>query len=183
MMIQDHVSDSTRRSVWVMLCDLERSLRYYGAMGDRYKLRYRRLRYILLLLCLGECGAIGVALTWPVPALIVGGLLALILVFLTVLDSVTSYGESAAELRIASLVCSDLQLGCQTLWLLIETYRVSENDAQRRLEEIDAQWSLACQRVSPVFFGTLHSYDNLKAAVAAHNVIADQYGGEIVPSV
>ena len=43
--------------------------------------------------------------------------------------------------------------------------------------------SLACQRVSPVFFGTLHSYDNLKAAVAAHNVIADQYGGEIVPSV
>jgi hypothetical protein len=170
MMIQDDVSDSTRRSVWVMLCDLERSRRYYGAMGDRYKLRYRRLRYILLLLCLGECGAIGVALTWPVPALIVGGLLALILVFLTVLDSVTSYGESAAELRIASLVCSDLQLGCQTLWLLIETYRVSENDAQ---------WSLACQRVSL----ELHSYDNLKAAVAAHNVIADQYGGEIVPSV
>ena len=179
MMIQDHVSDSTRRSAWVMLCDLERSRRYYGAMGDRYKLRYRGLRYILLLLCVGECGAIGVALTWPVPALIVGGLLALILASLTVLDSVTSYGESAAELRIAALVCSDLQSRCQTLWLLIETYRVSENDTQRRLEEIDAQWSLACQRVSL----ELHSYDNLKAAIAAHNVIADQYGGEIVPSV
>ena len=179
MMIQDHVSDLTRRLVWEMLCDLERSRRYYGAMGDRYKLRYRGLRYILLLLCIGECGAIGVALTWPVPALIVGGVLAVFLAFVTVLDSVTSYGESAAELRIAALLCSDLQSGCQTLWLLIETYRVSENDTQRRLEEMDAQWSLACQRVSL----ELCSYDNFKAAIAAHNVIADQYGGERVPSV
>ena len=179
MMIQDHVSDSTRRSVWGMLCDLERSRRYYGAMGDRYKLQYRGLRYILLLLCIGECGVIGAALAWPVPALIVGGLLALFLAFVTVLDSVTSYGESAAELRVAALVCSDLLSGCQTLWGLIETYKVSENDAQRSLGEMDAQWSLACQRVSL----ELHSYDNFKAAIAAHNVIADQYGGERVPSV
>ena len=179
MMIQDHVSDSTRRSVWEMLCDLERSRRYYGAMRDRYRLRYRRLRYVLLLPCIGECGAIGLALAWPVPALIVGGLLALVLAFATVLDSVTSYGESAAELRTAALVCSDLQSGCQALWRLIETYRVSESDAQRRLEEMDAQWSLACQRVS---LG-LHSYDNFRAAIAAHNVIADQYGGKRVSSV
>ena len=178
-MIQDHVSDSTRGSVWEMLCDLERSRRYYGAMRDRYRLRYRRLRCILLLLCIGECAVIGVALAWPVPALIVGGLLALALAFATVLDSVTSYGESAAEFRTAALACSYLQSGCQTLWRLIETYRVSENDAQRRLEEMDAQWSLACQRVS---LG-LHSYENFKAAIAAHNVIADQYGGKRVSLV
>ena len=178
-MTVEHVSDSTRHSVWGMLCDLERSRRYYGTLGDRYKLRYRGLRYILLLFCIGQCGAIGVALVWPVPALILGGVLALALGFVTVLDSVTSYGEVAAELRVASHICSDLQSGCQTLWLLVETYRVSENDAQSRLEEIDAQWSRACQRVSL----ELHSHDNFKAAIAAHNVIADQYGGEKVPSV
>ena len=52
MLIRDHVSGSTRRAVWEMLCDLERSRRYYRVMGDRYKLLYRVLRYILLLLCI-----------------------------------------------------------------------------------------------------------------------------------
>ena len=48
----------------------------------------------------------------PLEALIVGGVLALALAFLTVLDSVTSYGEVSAELRVASAVCGDLGSFC-----------------------------------------------------------------------
>ena len=178
-MIHNHVNDSTRRAVWEMLCDLERTRRYYRILEDRQKSQYRVLRYTLLLLCIGECGTLGAALVWPVPALVAGGFVALILAILTVLDSMTNYGEVATEARVASHICDNLQSGCQSLWLDIEAYRVSQGDAQRRLEEIDAQWSQACQRVSI----ELHALDNFKAAIAAHNIIAEQYGGEKIPSV
>ena len=174
----DHVSDATRGEVWGMLCDLERSCRYYSTLGDRYRLRYRGLRYLLLLLVLGECFAISFSLIRPLEALIVGGALALVLAFLTVLDSVTSYGEVSAELRVASAVCGDLGSFCSGLWLDIETYRISEHDARRRLEDIDAQWTRACQRVSL----ELHRHDNGEAAVSAYRVVSDRYGGRAVSS-
>ena len=177
-MIQSHVLDSARLEVWGMLCDLERSIRYYMTLGDRYTLRYRGLRYVLLLLCIGECAAIGAALVWPVAALVFGGVLALLLAVLTVLDSVTSYGEAGAKLRVASHICSDLQSVCQSLWLDVETYQVFEADARRRLEEIDAHWTRACLRVSV----EIHHHDNLAAALAAHSVVADRYRGRVVVS-
>ena len=174
-MTMDHVSDSTRREVWGMLCDLERSCRYYSTLGGRYRLRYRGLRYFLLLLVLGECLVISFSLVRPLEALIVGGALALVLGFLTVLDSVTSYGEVSAELRVASAVCGDLGSFCSGLWLDVETYRISEHDARRRLEEIDAQWTRACQRVTL----ELHRHDNGEAAVSAYRVVSDRYGGRV----
>jgi hypothetical protein len=169
----DRVSDATRREVWGMLCDLERSCRYYGALGDRYRLRYRGVRYFLFLLVLGECLVISLSLVRPLEALAVGSVLALVLGFLTVLDSVTSYGEVSAELRVASAVCGDLGSFCSRLWLDVETSRISEYDARRRLEEIDAQWTCACQRVTL----ELHPRDNAEAAVSAYRVVSDRYGG------
>ena len=177
-MTMEHVLDSTRHNVWGMLCDLERSRRYYGTLGDRYRLRYRGLRYFLLLLAVGECMAISFSLFYPIPALVAGVIMALGLAGLTVLDSVTSYGEAAAELRVASHICSDLQSGCQALWLEIEAYLVSDHDALRRLEDMDAHWTRACQRVSM----ELHRHDNFAAALEAYSVIADQYRAGAVPS-
>ena len=178
MVTMDHVSDATRCEVWGMLCDLERSCRYYGALGDRYRSRYRGLRYLMFLLVLGAWSAISFSLIRPLESLIVGGVLALALAFLTVLDSVTSYGEVSAELRAASAVCGDLGSFCSVLWLDIETYRVSEHDARRRLENIDDQWTRACQRVSL----ELHRHDNGEAAVSAYRVVSDRYGGRAVSS-
>ena len=169
----DHVSDVTRREVWGMLCDLERSCRYYDSLADRYRLRYRGLRYFLLLLVFVECLVISLSLVHPLEALVVGGVLALFLGVLTVLDSVTNYGEVSAELRMASFACGDLFSLCSGLWLDIETYRVSEHYARRRLEEIDARWTRACERV----ILELHHHDNEEAAVSAYRVVSDRYGG------
>ena len=177
-MSMDHVSDATRREVWGMPCDLERSCRYYSVLGDRYRLRYRRLRYFLLLLVFGECLVISFSLIRPLEALIVGGVLLLVLVVLTVLDSVTNYGEVSAELRVAWSACGDLFSLCSALWLDVETYRISEHDARMRLEALDAQWTRACERVTL----ELHCHDNEKAAVSAYRVVSDRYRGPPVSS-
>ena len=50
------VSDLTRNDVWEMMLDLERQVRYYGTLADRYGLRYRTIRYLLLLGVLAEGG-------------------------------------------------------------------------------------------------------------------------------
>ena len=170
-MTMEHVSDATRREVWWMLCDFERSSRYYSALRDRYRLRYRGLRYFLLVLVLSECLVISFSLIRPLEALIVGGVLLLVLTFLTVLDSVTSYGDVSAELRAASSACGDLFSSCSALWLDVETYQISEHDARRRLEEMDARWSRACEGVTL----ELHHHDNEEAAVSAYRVVSDRY--------
>ena len=47
-MTTNQVSDPTRNDTWDMLLDLERQVRYYLKLGDRYMLRYRAVRYLLL---------------------------------------------------------------------------------------------------------------------------------------
>ena len=42
------VSDQTRIAVWDTLCNLERNVRYYGALGDRFQRWHRRLRFGIL---------------------------------------------------------------------------------------------------------------------------------------
>ena len=144
-----------------------------SVLGDRYRLRYRRLRYFLLLLVFGECLVISFSLIRPLEALIVGGVLLLVLVVLTVFDSVTNYGEVSAELRMAWFACGDLFSLCSALWLDVETYQISEHDARMRLEEMDARWARACDRVTL----ELHCHDNEKAAVSAYRVVSDRYRG------
>ena len=170
-MMTDSVSDATRNRVWGMLCDLERSSRYYRTLGDRYRLRYRGLRYFLLLLVVVECSIFGFSLSQPMLALVVGGLVALLLAGLTVIDSVTGWAEAAAELRVASMVCDDLSAVCERLWLDIETYRIVDGEGRQCLEDLDSQWSRACQRVSL----ELHDHDNRKAAVSGYTVVANRY--------
>lgn len=43
-----NVSDATRNETWQMMLDLERQVRYYSKIADRYSLRYRAIRYMLL---------------------------------------------------------------------------------------------------------------------------------------
>lgn len=177
-MADDRVSDVTRLEVWGMLCDLERSIRYYSDLSDRYKLKHRGMRYVLLLLAGGECLAIGAALVWQDPGLVVGFILAIVLGVLTAVDTVTSLGETASELRSVSVTCGDVMHRCVGLWLDVETGRVSELDARKCLGEVDLQWTRACDLVTV----ELHRHDNERAAQSAYRVIADRFGGRTVHS-
>ena len=165
------VSDAVRNEVWGLLCDLERNVRYYGTLADRYRLRYRGIRYFLLLGVLAAGFIFYLLSGSPLAALVAGGLLAFLLGFLTVFDAVTNYAEVAAELRLASERCKELGVIAARLWRDVETGRVSDADAEERLLGIVDQWFSAARMVSL----EVHEHENERAAIAAHRVVADRY--------
>ena len=166
------VSDATRDEAWVLLCDLERNVRYFGTLGDRYRVLYRSIRYFLLLGVLSEGFAVYLFSVYPVAGWGLGVLLALLLAGLTVFDSVTNYAESSAEFRSAALMCGDIQVEASRLWRDIESSRLADGDAEERLGQIIHRWSSAARMVSL----ELHPSDNRKAAIEASKVISDRYG-------
>ena len=106
------VSDVTRNDVWEMMLDLERQVRCYGRLSDRYGLRYRVIRYLLLLGVLAEGGIFYFLSGEPWLFLGFGGALALALGVVTVFDAVTNYAETAEVLRTTSLLCDELCGDC-----------------------------------------------------------------------
>ena len=109
------VSEHTRNDTWELMLDLERQVRYYGSLADRYALRYRVIRYLLLLGIVAEgmivyFTADHAALLWTL-----GGIGAFLLGFLTIFDAVTNYAEVSALLRVTSTLCDDLKAKTERL--------------------------------------------------------------------
>ena len=110
-----NVSDATRNDTWEMMLDLERQVRYYGKLADRYSLRYRVIRYLLLFGIVGEGAIVYFAQGETVVLWTLGGLGAFILGFLTIFDAATNYAETSAALRTVSMLCDDLKADTERL--------------------------------------------------------------------
>ena len=165
------VSDPTRGDCWELMLDLERQARYYGRLADRYSVMYRGIRYALLLGVLLE-GALLFFLSGDALLLLaVGGSGALALVFVTVLDAVTNYAETSALLRSTSLMCDELKVEAQRLWRDIEAFRVPDDGAEERYNQLVDRWSRATLRV----FLETHDRDNLVAAREAYEIVSSRY--------
>ena len=166
------VSDVTRSSAWDLMLDLERQMRYYGKLGDRYLLRYRAIRYILLFGILAE-GAIILLLAEHPPYLwTLGGLVGLIIGFVTIFDASTNYAEISAQLRSTRLSLDDLLMDAESLWRDIEAQRIGDDEAERIYRTIVNQWS----RATRVITVEIHGPDNSQAAREAYESIAERYG-------
>ena len=171
-MTMSDVSNVTRREVWGLLYDLERNVRYYRNLSDRYRIWYRCIRYFLLIgVVLQGLVLYLFAMLQPTAGWIAGGILALMLTSLTVFDSVANYAEASAELRLAAISCDELGTLASRLWLDIESYSVSEHDAKERLIRIMNQWASVIQRVTVED----HNRDNVQAANEAAEVISARY--------
>ena len=172
-MTMSDVSDATRREVWGLLYDLERNVRYYRNLSDRYRVWYRFIRYFLPIgVVLQGLVLYLFAMLQPAAGWIVGGILALMLTsFLTVFDSVANYAEASAELRLAAISCDELGTLASRLWLDIESYSVSEYDAKERMIRIMNQWASVTQRVTVED----RNRDNVQAANEAAKVISARY--------
>ena len=165
------VSDLTRNDVWEMMLDLERQVRYYGTLADRYGLRYRTIRYLLLLGVLAEGGIFHLFSSSPWLLLGIGGMVALALGFVTVFDAVTNYAETSASLRTTSLLCDDLKAEAERLWRDIEANRIDDDGAEALYSKLMDRWIRWTQRVTL----ELHHHDNVKAAKEAYEVVASHY--------
>ena len=167
------VSDATRNDTWHLLLDLEHQVRYYGALADDYSKRYRVLRFMLLLGVLIE--GIGLYFLSGDAELLLGfgGAGAFFLGFLTVYDAVTNYPEVAASLRTASIQCDDLKTDAERLWRDIETYRITDQEAENRYAALKNSWARATNRLTL----EVHDHNNVRAAEEAYQIITDRYAG------
>ena len=140
------VSDQTRIAVWHALCDLERNVRYYGALADRFQRRQRWLRFAILTSILVEAGVVYFAMTNPWASYLALALGALV-VALTVWDALSNYPENAAILRVTGFICNDLSRETEALWRSIEAYGITTQDAEARLQSLLDRWAKATQQV------------------------------------
>ena len=131
------VSNPVRNDTWNMLLDLERQTRYYGRLADRYSRWRRVIRYLLLFGLVAEATVVLLLLRKPRHALGPGGAGALMLGSLTVFDASTDYGRLAAELRMASLLCEELNVDAARLWRDIEVGRIDDPQAETRYNSLN----------------------------------------------
>ena len=171
-MTASRVSDATRNDTWEMLLDLERQVRYYLRLADRYTLWHRSLRSLLLVGILLEGMAV-YFLAAKDPELLwgVAGAGAALLGAGAIFDAMAGYAEKAASLRAVHLMCDDLKIEAERLWSDTEAGRVQDVQAAERYSAIVDRWSRAT-RMTTV---ELHQNDNVKAAQEAAEIIGARY--------
>ena len=165
------VTDQTRSAVWNTLCDLEYNWRYYDAMADKHRRRYRALRFTILAgvpVFLAVVYFAAAAAPW---LFYVGVALGALLAALTVWDAFSDHAQDAATLRLTAHLCDDLKLETEALWRGIEAYRIAPQDAEAGLNSIMKRWAKATQRVR---LGTDNRL-NRQASTDANNDIVSRY--------
>ena len=165
------VSEITRTETWDMLLYLEHQLRYYTTLADRYSIRYKAIRYLLLVGILIEGLVVFFLAGQPAWLWGIGGLLAVAIGFLTIFDASTGYAEVTAKLRSLSFDIDILKSEAEHLWRDIESYRIDDEEAERRLESIVTQWTRASQRLSL----EVHHHDNVETAKAGYKMVENRY--------
>ena len=166
------VSDPTRNDTWEMILDLERQVRYYLRLADRYMLWYRAIRFIFLFGILAEGAAVYFLVKAPPPLLwAIAGTGGFLLGLLTVFDAVTNYAEKAANIRATHLLCDDLKIEAERLWRDIESDRILDQEAEEHYSEITDRWSRATRMTTL----EVHHHDNVQAAKEAYKMVESRY--------
>lgn len=167
------VSDPTRNDTWEMLVDLERHVRYYLKLADRYMLWYRAIRYFMLFGILAEGALIYFLSGTPESILwLLAGIGGFLLGFITVFDAVTNYAQKAANCQATHLLCDGIKMEAERLWRDIESYRIGDGDAEMRYSELVNRWSQATLMTTLL---EAHDHDNIQSAKEASQMVENRY--------
>lgn len=164
------VNDLTRNAVWGTLTGLQRNVRYYTALADRYRSFYRAIRFLILFGIVLEGAILFIATTNPW-LFWAGGALGLGLAALTVWDVISDYAENSAVLRITAFTCDDLILETEALWRQIDSGRIETSEAEALHLSIVRRWASATQRVTTATHNSLNestTEDAYQAMVNQH---------------
>lgn len=167
------VSDITRNDTWELMLDLERELRYYSKLRDRYSRWYKVIRYSLLFGIVAEGMIIYFSAGHPAILWGVGGVGAFLIGFATIFDASTNYAETSALLRATADDIDDVKTETERLWRDIEGDMVSHQEAERRYDELVSRWTRSTRRLSL----PIHENDNVQAAKESYNAVAEKYAG------
>lgn len=160
------VTERTKDSVWEGVLDTARYLHYYELLTNRWSLWDRTLKTFLL------SGAIlSVVATfapWPNYVLYSS---AFVVAFSTILDFVFNFGVRSARSHAASIECSIVQKEYDRLWNSIKAERITDIEAQARIENLRMRILAATASLSD----TDRSL-NRRAQNAANLIVANRYG-------
>ena len=169
------VTGPTRKIIWDFLCDLEMYVRYYRTKADKVQRQLFLLRFAMLTSVLVE----GLLLyqtasqPWHLYVVIPVGAVMIVIV---VWDTLSNYANHAAILKYVASEARVLREETQTLWRHIETYRVSEDDAEVTYKSIRNQWGRTSDRVITADDNRLVS----RCAKDSNTVMRDSYKREAV---
>ena len=142
------ISDFTKDAVWNTLCDLEWHIRYFSAMHEQKRRRYRFIRLTLLLgvfldgfLFFGSRD-----IQW---LFYVAVALGVALAGLTIWDAVTNDATDAAASRIISAACRQLKRETEVLWRQIRVDAVAPDHVEATLQAIQSRWEATLQWAEP----------------------------------
>ena len=131
-MVQQDISDVTRRAIWDGMLDAARMLRYAEAMEQKYARQRRWVRIALSMAATaGVANFLGELPNWVSLAFgsIVGVSIAV--------DSAMDYSGKLAKLMYAKMECAVLLSDWEALWLDVQTYRLGEEAARQRHGQLD----------------------------------------------
>ena len=135
-MTNNHESYALSRNVWKLIIDLEMESSHFLKLGNRYRTRYRIIRYLLLLGILAEGAAVYFLAGQPPLLWSIAGTGAALIGSLTILDTYTNYAERRAALRAAAANRKLLLTETKVIQREIETGGISNAEAERRFERI-----------------------------------------------
>ncbi len=164
------VTNQTRHAVWISLFHIERVVRYYETLADRYSRKQAGLRIVFLLAALSGIVAF-LDLLPPLFQVMTSAVLAACVA----VDYVLRYAEKAATLHAISRECSRLATDGKALWGDVE-FITDEECRQRNtrlsqvLDEVTA-WAGIVGVQEDVKLNT-------QSEATASQILEHEYGGE-----
>ena len=141
-------TDNTRRLVWIGLLNVNRQVRYYGELSDRYSKKSKRL-----LILLAVAGSVEATLVLTVGDPLSGAWKLLIFIFaaaiaaLSIWAAIEDYAKKAAVLRGINLECSYLETEWEDLWNRI--HRIDDDSTLRENRRLNERLIAITSRSSP----------------------------------
>lgn len=166
-------TDNTRRLVWIGLLNVNRQVRYYGELSDRYSKKSKR---ILILLAIA--GSVEATLVLTAEPPFPGAWKSLIVIFaaaiaaLSIWAAIEDYATKAAVLRGINLECSYLETEWEDLWNRV--HRIDDDLALQENRRLNERMIAITSRASPA---GVHEDRKLneKSWVDACNVMVQNY--------
>lgn len=146
-MVKAEVTGHLRADTWILLYDLERSIRYYRAKSAKLHRNSLLLRFFLLTGVVVEVVlAYRVAeYSWGLWAVLGLGIA---MAALAVWDALSQYSRDSVLVGYVGLDCETLRTDAEALWRNIESYRIDLDEAEREYRYIHSLWERATERVT-----------------------------------
>lgn len=167
------IQETTRNIIWQDMLDVNRLVRYYEAISNRYHRNYLTTRFVLLF---GATGGF-ISLLDLIPENYRGAVQAaasVIIAVTIVWDFLADHGKKAAVLEQISVECSKLQADWKELWNLIETYAIEDEEAQKINSQLNQQLSAVTGRAEAASVRVNRKL-NEKCTDDAYQVVAERY--------